>query len=157
MSADGLDISVTLAWEDGLPRPWWDLVGQWVEAWHDPDDRPAAWAAVGRAWLAELGPALGVGYETAESDHFLALVSRGDEAGGRLLPFAERCRATLLAALDGVTAFDGRGKQVVLVLRTPHHYYRYISLYHPEGEYGGSAGVHIREGYPHVALHGKQL
>jgi hypothetical protein len=56
-----------------------------------------------------------------------------------------------------VTDFGELGKQVVMVLRNQDDYYRYISLYFPEGEHGGSAGVHIREGYPHVALHGKQM
>ena len=156
MSGDGLDISGALTWEDGLPRPRWDLIRTWVESRREPPARRDAWAAVARQWLAELGPALGVGYEPVESDNFLALVSGGGGTGRRLLPFAERCRAALLSALGGVADFAGPGKQVVLVLRNPGHYYRYISPYFPEGEHGGSAGVHIREGDPHVALHGKQ-
>lgn len=156
MSGDELDISGALTWEDGLPRPRWDLIGAWVEARRERPERRAAWAAVGRQWLTGLGPALGVGYEPTESENFLALVSRGDEVGRGLLPFAERCRAALLSALGEVAAFDRRGKQVVLVLRTPHHYYRYISQFFPEGAHGGSAGLHIRDGYPHVVLHGKQ-
>lgn len=156
MSSKELDISGSLAWEDGLPYPQWELLEAWVESKFEPPARRGAWAALGRQWMAELGPALGVGYETVESENFLALVSREDETGRRLLPFAERCRAALLSALGGVTDFDSQGKQVVLVLRNPHHYYRYISLYFPEGEHGGSAGIHIRQGHPHVALHGKQ-
>ena len=156
MSDSKFDISGSFSWEDGLPRPGWDLIERWVESRDEPAERRATWVAVGRQWLSELAQALGAGYETIESENFLALVSRNDEAGRHLLSFAERCRAALLSSLGGATRFDSRGKQIVLVLRNPDHYYRYISMYFPEGEHGGSVGVHIREGYPHVALHGKQ-
>ena len=119
--------------------------------------REDVWAAVGRQWLGELGSALGVGYEPIESDNFLALISREDEIGHPLLRFAERCREALRSTLCGVADFDGKGKQIVIVLRNPRHYYQYIAMYYPEGDHGGSAGVHIRRGYPHVALLGKQL
>ncbi len=157
MNGNDLDISGSLVWEDGLPRPRWDLIETWVESRCEPSARREAWTAVERQWLAELGPALGVGYEAIESDNFLALVPREDEAGRQLLPFAERCRVVLLSTLGGVADFDGQGKHLVLALRNTLHYYRYISLYFSEGEHGSSGGMHIRDGYPHVALHGKQL
>jgi hypothetical protein len=157
MSGSDLDISGSLTWEEGLPLPQWDLIDSWIESNCPPDAWREAWVAVGRQWLAELGPALGGGYEALESDNFLALVPRAVESGGRLLPFAERCRAAMQSALSGVANFDSLGKQLVVSLPGPDHYYRYITLYYPEGEHGGSAGVHIREGYPHVALHGKEL
>lgn len=156
MGANDIDISDSLTWEEGLPRPAWDLLETWVESRCSPEDRGDAWVAVLRQWLAELGPALGGGYESIETDHFLALVPRADGIGGPLLQFAERCRAALLSVLGGVTDFGEAGKQLVVVLRDRDDYYRYISVYYPEGEHGGSAGVHVREGYPHVALHGRQ-
>jgi hypothetical protein len=106
--------------------------------------------------LAELGPALGGGYETLESDHFIVLAPEADATGRPVLRIAERCRAALSSVLGGVANFEERGKGVVLVLRTRDDYYRYISLYFPEGEYGGSAGIHVRDGYPHVVLYGKE-
>ena len=157
MSDNELDISDSLCWEDGLPLPRWDLIETLVESQCEPQTRPDVWIAVQRQWLAELGAALGVGYDTIESDNFLALVWRKDRSVRRLLPFAERCRTVLLSALSGTADLAGQGKQVVLALRNPDHYYRYISQYYPEGKHGASAGVHIREGYPHVVLYGKQL
>jgi len=157
MSASELDISGLLTREEGLPRPQWDLIGPWIEAHCAPDARRDAWTAVERQWLAELGPALGGGYEVIESDNFLALAAGADEIGSRLVQFGERCRAAMLSALGGVADFEGLGKQLVVALRTRDHYYRYIAPHYPDGEHGGSVGVHIREGYPHVALHGKQL
>ena len=157
MSGKELDISGSLTWEEGLPRPQWDLIETWVASRCEPDSRQDAWVSAARQWLAELGQALGGGYEPVEYDHFLALTPQADATGRPLLQFAEQCRAALLSVLEGVADFEGRGKQVVVALRNRDDYYRYISLYFPEGKHGGSAGIHIREGYPHVALHGKQL
>lgn len=157
MSSDELDISSMLSWTDGLPLPQWDLIENWVESCHEPSERRDAWTAVGRQWLAELGPSLRGGYVTIESDNVLALVSRQDETSRHLLPLAERCRATLLSTLSGVADFDGYGKQILIVLRNSDHYYRYVSQFYSEGEHGGSGGMHIREGYSHIVLYGKQL
>lgn len=156
MGADAIDISGALDWSEDLPRPQWDLIQTLVESRYGPDPPADAWTAVARQWLAELGAALDRDYETVESEHFLILASKMDALGPPLLPFAERCRTVLLSGLAGVTDFAD-GKRVVLMLRTPDDYYRYIDPFYPDGEHGGSIGVHLRTGYPHVALYGKQL
>ena len=152
--SDELDITDAITWEDGLPRPQWDLLADWVETHEDFDAQRDAWTAVARQWLTVLGPALGRGYEVAETDEFLGLAPQADGVGPSLLRFAERCRSQLLSILGGVTDFVVPGKQAVVALGSEADYYRYISLYYPEGEHGGSAGLHIREGYPHIALRG---
>ena len=110
-----LDITESLDWRDGLPIPQWDIVESWIESRCAPAERASAWTSASRQWLGELGPALGFdggddagdsSYEQIESPHFLALVPRGDPWGRRLLPFAERCRAALLATLQGIARFD---------------------------------------------------
>jgi hypothetical protein len=133
------------------------VINTWVESRCEPDSRHDAWVSAGRQWLAELGQGLGEWYEPVECDHFLGLTSEPDAIGRPLLQFAEECRAALLSLFDGVANFEGLGKHVVVALRNLDDYYRYISLYYPEGEHGGTSGVHIRAGYPHVALHGTQL
>jgi hypothetical protein len=157
MRSEELDISSSLTWEEGLPRPQWDLINTWVESRCEPDSRQDAWDSVVRQWLAQLGEGLGGTYESVDCDHFVVLTSQPDATGRPLLEFAEQCRAGLLSLFDGVVDFDGFGKQVVVALRNQDDYYRYICQYFPEGEHGGSGGVHIREGYPHVALYGKQM
>lgn len=157
MSENEIDIAGALDWEEGLPRPQWGLIQTWIEARCEPEARRGAWAAVCRQWLAELGAAYGDDYATSESEHFLVLASKADATGPPLLPFAERCRAGLVSALKGVAEFDSDYKQVVVTLRTPGDYYRYIAPFYPEGEHGGSGGVHLRVGYSHVALYGKHL
>jgi hypothetical protein len=156
MGAEELNTSDAFEWEEGLPRPQWDLVGAMVESGRDPNHWGTAWTAVAWQWLGKLGTAFGRDYHITESDHFLTLASQADGIGGPLLRFAERCRESLLSALPGVAAFPLAGKQVVLALRRDD-YYRYISLYHPEGEHRTSPGIQIREGYSHVALHCRQL
>jgi hypothetical protein len=59
--------------------------------------------------------------------------------------------------LGGVTNFDLPGCQVLLAFRDVADYYRYIACFFPDGEHGGTGGLHIREGYPHIAIHGKLL
>lgn len=157
MSPEDIDITDSLTWEDGLPHPQWDLITTWVDSRYGIEDQRDAWVAIGRQWLTELAAALDDGYERFESDNFLVLASQEDGHGPPLLQFAERCRAALLSVLSGVTHFDVSCKQVVVALRTPNEYYRYISPFFSAGEHGGSAGVHIRQGYPHVALYSKNL
>jgi hypothetical protein len=114
-------------------------------------------ASAVRQWLAELGAALGGGYEVAESEWFLVHAPRESGTAPVLLRSADRCRATLLSMLGDVADFDRFGKPVVLALRNRGEYYRYVSVYDQEGEYGESAGCHVREGYPHIVLNGVEM
>jgi hypothetical protein len=150
-----LDIPGWLTWTDGLPCPKGDAIRTWVETRCEPEARWDALAAAVRHWLARLGPALGGGYELLESRHFLALAPEADGIGRRLLPFAERSRSALLSLLGEVADFHRYGPPLVVLLRT-RDFYRYISLYYPEGEHAALAGVHVREGYPHVVLHASE-
>jgi len=107
--------------------------------------------------LKELGAAFDNGYDTFESANFLALAPQGADTGPSLLQFAERSRAMLSSVLGDVADFGAACKQVVVALRTPEDYYRYLAPFYSEGEHGASMGVHIREGYAHVALYSKYL
>ena len=145
------DISHFFTWHDGLPYPQWDLVRAWAESRRDAETRRRVWIDAGRQWLIELASALGADYDLGESEHFMA-VACGAAADESLLAFAERCRARLMSSLGDVVRFQVPGKQIVIVLGRSDDYYRYIAAYYADGEHGGSGGVHIRQGYPHVAL-----
>jgi hypothetical protein len=151
------DITGWLRSEEGLPRPNWDLFEAWIDAHCEPSERRAAWTAMTQQWLAELADALGGGYACFESEHFLSLSWQAPESADSLLRFAEHCRESLLGDFADVTRFDVPGKQILLVLRSADDYYQYISAYFAEGEYGGSGGVHIRDGYPHIAMQGQMV
>ncbi len=156
--ADGEnDISGFLAWDEDLPRLRWDLVNSWVES-REAHSRWAAWDVACGGWLRALAAALNGDYHVIESDHFRLLAAKADGHGDVLLRHAESCRTRLLTGLGGVASFEGAGdRTAVVALRTHADYYQYISPFYPEGQHGGSAGVHIREGLPHVALCGTQL
>ncbi|MGL4462718.1 MAG: hypothetical protein ACRC1K_11245 [Planctomycetia bacterium] len=160
MNGDGFD-AYAMNWQEGLPHPDWSRVEAGLalpcEDGDSSEARRAAWTAACRQWLDALGSALEDGHTSYESTHYLLLAAADDDAGPRLLRFAEQCRAKLSSALDGVADFEVLGKQVVLDFRTRDDYYRYISRFYPEGSHGASGGVHLREGYPHVALYGKDL
>jgi hypothetical protein len=156
MSSERLDISDALNWEEGLPRPQWDLIAAWVESRTEPDRQREAWVETTRQWLTHLGQAFGPQYEMAESDEFQVLGPTEESSADALVWFAGKCRERLLSILGGVANFDIPGKQIVIALREQDEYYQYISGFCPEGEQGGSAGMHIREGYPHVVALGWQ-
>ena len=96
MTSDELDITDLLVWEDGLPRPRWDLIGSWFES-HRPPDGCLGRCRAGSGW-ANSAPPSG-GYVRTEADNFLALVPAGDEFGPPLLQFGERCRDALVSSL----------------------------------------------------------
>jgi hypothetical protein len=157
MGAGDIDISGLCDWEEDLPHPRWDLIRTLIEDRCEPGTEPRAWTALCRQWLDELAAAFDAGYATFESPNFLGLAAPEEATGAALLGFAERCRATLLSVLGGVVDFGAAGKQVVVALRHSDDYYRYLTPYHSGGEHGRSAGVHIRAGYPHVALYSAHL
>src|ERR1700688_3201756 len=103
MPVEQLDVSATFTWVDGLPRPQWDLVRTWVETRVAPDDRHAAWTALGRQWLEKLAPTLGQSYRVDESQHFLLLAPQPGPPIAVVLRFAENCRRVLQTALPGIT------------------------------------------------------
>jgi hypothetical protein len=154
MPAEGLDLSAALTWEEGLPRPDWDLIAAWVSARVAPEERYEVWTDLTRQWLTHLGPDLGAGYQLGTSDHFFVLAPMHLPGVHALLPHVEYCRKTLLEVLKGVAAFRTPGKHVVIALENADSYYHYLSVYYPEGHHGASAGAYVKTGYPHVALCG---
>ena len=154
MVPDKLDISDALDWEEGLPRPRWDLIESWVETSDEPDDQREAWTVAIRQWLAHLSEAFGGGFETVESEDFIILAPQKDSADG-LLWFAGQCRNRLVTVLGSVANFEVPGKQVAIALSDADGYYRYVTPFFSEGEHGSSAGLQIRDGYPHVVLQGQ--
>jgi hypothetical protein len=147
-----LDLSKAFATVEGLPRPQWDLVQDLAEV--APMGADALWTELGRQWLSRLCATLGQGYANPESDRVLLLVPPLKMPAEALLRFAEACLTALLSGLPGVTEYRVPGKQIILIFRDAATYYDYISPYYPEGYHGASGGVHLRDGHPHIALHG---
>jgi tetratricopeptide (TPR) repeat protein len=135
-----------------LPRPNWDVLRTWVKGHTSEADHPRVWAKIAAQWLGILNEALGGGYRTQQSAH-LILFTPSDYADAELLlHFAESALAAVVDALGDVAGESWLGPLVVLLFADAETYYLYTSPFHPEREYGRSAGMCLREGYVHIAL-----
>lgn len=152
MNPSGLDLKSLLLWERYLPLPQWDLVEDWIGNNIPADQQYDVWNDAARQWLDELAFAIDPLYEVCESDHFIAVVPRGRDFGTKLLRFAERSRTRLLQVLFDLADFATPGKELVIMLRNQTEYDRYVAVASRNDEATSSIGVHLRAGYPHIAL-----
>lgn len=157
MAEARIEIAPALTVEEGLPRPQWDVLAGWVTSRVPPEQHTSAWTDISRQWLSALGAALSSPYDIEESETCLLLAPRQERALAPLLKFVERCREGLQAGLPGIVDFQTPGKQVILVLKNQAAYYQYISAYYPEGRYGGSGGITVRQGFQHVVAWGTNI
>src|SRR5262249_18337812 len=146
-----IDISDSFTWEEGLPRPQWDLLSTWVESRVEPAEHAAAWTHIARQWLEKLGPALGPNYHLDETDRAFLLSALSEEETLSCLRFMHHCLSQIPLWLPGTAIFPKTKKQVVLALANRDVYYQYICSVYPEGHFGDSGGVRIRAGHPHIA------
>jgi hypothetical protein len=51
---NNMDISGLFTWEEGLPRPQWDLIANFVESHYESDALHDAWTEAARQWLMKL-------------------------------------------------------------------------------------------------------
>lgn len=62
-----------------------------------------------------------------------------------------------LYGMFGPSAFEStQGDVLILHFVDQERYYQYASAFYPEGEFGGSSGMQIRTGYPHIVLWGTE-
>lgn len=152
MAAKQIDISNAMSWDEGIPTPQWDLLTTWVESQVEDHDAYETWTDIARQWLEQVGEALGGVFRLLESENVLLLSADADAPPESMLHFVEQCRSAVVGILRGVAAFPGPGKSVVVVMPDSDRYYAYLARYTPEGNQGSSAGMQIREGYPHIVL-----
>ncbi len=154
MAQEGIDISNVIDWVEELPYPQWDLIDAWIKSQDDDIAAEQIWDDVLQQWLDTLAESLAGCYCVDASTHFLMLAPQSLSRAPRLLQLAERARKTLLG-LTGLTAFDFAGKGIIVILENRDAYYDYISAFYSEGEFGGSGGLFVRSGYPHVIVCGE--
>jgi hypothetical protein len=136
--------------------PDWDGIAARVNA-VPADRRRTAWADATRLWLENWRDHFGPDFAVFESDTVQVLTFNDDELGETLLNAAHLCRGELRNLLAEIGRFDAYGKDVILGLST-ELYYSYISAFHPEdGEAGGSSGLFVGTGHPHIVLNGVNL
>jgi hypothetical protein len=156
MPESQIDLNELLGWEQDLPHPRWDFVQQLVAS-EDPANAHATWTELARQWLDILRVALPQGFAVQESERALLLSPLAERQGRTLLDFMAHVESGLLDLLPGIAQLNDWGKPVAMVLPNNELYYDYIAPFYGEGEFGQSAGVQIREGYPHVVLKGQRF
>lgn len=154
----GMQVSLTsipnaLENRDGLPRPNWSAIFDWVESNIADAALNDAWTQLASDWLDAMIEALPAGYSRQESPEFM-LLSNGDApSGDRILQWCEDSRRTILEALAGVARDEGYGKHVVFAFGDRDTYYDYITDFYPdEGEFAFSGGIFLDRGYGHFAM-----
>lgn len=141
-----------------LPIVDWDALEQHAPQTDDPKTIDDFWTEVAHRWLACLRDALGQGYGVVESEHFLLLSALDARPNQMLLEYVEKTRRRILMLLDGIAHETEIGKVCILVLRDEDTYYQYVSNYYREdGEYAGSGGMFIQQGYSHFVFTGTEM
>lgn len=140
------------ALDQGLPYPNWTTVSEWFRQNVAEDEAEVFWETVARAWVGRLRDALGDPYAVRDSDNFILLSAEGSEQDELLLGHAERSRVSIMRALGGLALTGTYGPHVILWMRTPTDYWRYLSHFVKRRKSMASAGVFINPGYGHIAL-----
>ena len=65
---------------------------------------------------------------------------------------AKAYTSAILDLLGDIASANWAGPLVILVFADPQTYYMHASQFYPEGEFGGSAWMCIREGHLHIAI-----
>ena len=135
----------------GLPHPRWSDFHQSIDDHIATSQFDEVYLEAARLWLNEFARLLPEGYQVSESDEFYLLSHSAKTDAQLTLEFCERSRRTILDFLSGVAADDGFGKHIVLAFTDAQYYYSYVSVFCPDGESGGSAGMFLSDGYGHTA------
>ncbi len=131
--------------DDGFPRPDWSALEATV------GDDQAEWDEAVRWWLSEIASRLPWECELQSNDLLFVLSPQELHCGRRMLEFATACQNALTVRLPGVARFEARAKTVLIGLSDESTYYDYLAFHFPDGHYGGSCGMHIREGsFAHI-------
>jgi hypothetical protein len=139
--------------QDGLPRPDWNMVSEWVQAHVQVERLDAVWKQLTRQWVEMIRAALPDRYQVIESGDFLVLSSLTTDSERMLVRDLHYARHEILSTLPEVALDEGHGHIVVLAFDDLDTYYDYTHHFYPEdGEFGGSGGMHIGEGYSHIAI-----
>ncbi|QJR10780.1 hypothetical protein DSM104443_01849 [Usitatibacter rugosus] len=128
---------------EGLPHVRWPDVHEWI-APLDEAGRNAAWEACNLGWLLHLRDALGEGYHVTRSPAALVMSSMPPadlkSVHGLVGLIAQRIPKVLV----GIVEPPDDGREVLVVFDDQDTYYRYASMFDPEGgEYAFSSGRYI--------------
>lgn len=157
-AAGGAPFSIIdhLQWGHELPVLDWQALDLWARGDDaspvSEEQRVAALEAGRRAWLLHLGEALGphMGLLTTDEAFVLSpLTAREERATAE---YVHTARVRIERLLGALASFPAGQRSLVLVLDSEGDYYRYVSLYYPDGEFAASGGMFIDAGCPHFVV-----
>jgi hypothetical protein len=151
MFADAPDFKSWFPEPDGLPRPDWKAIRQWIRSHSTAEHWGTAYEEITRTWLDKTCARLGGSYGLAESNDFHLLSELDEKERTRLLAFLEESEARILRVLAGVELPETYGKHVVMRFTTQDDYYRYISYFLEDGSHPTSGATFLFRGYMHIA------
>ncbi len=140
---------------DQFPRVDWAVVDRWLKAkFVRTDRRAAALLELVLQWMELLADRLGDDYWINSAPRCVLLTNQPKGEGDDLLRFAEQAVDQIACLLDMKPDARAAPKHVLVRLPSVDLYYTYISHFYPDGEYGGSMGMCVRGGMPHIVFHG---
>ncbi len=131
--------------DQGFPRVDWDAADAWLDSMPE-ERRNEAWNACVRGWLLHLAAALGPQYQLVESASAYVLSSLDDNVARASLEFIGRTQARIARVLEDIAQPDF-AKCTLVVFDDDDSYYRYVSMYHAEGEHATSGGMYLGGGH----------
>jgi len=146
------EIPNAVAEADQLPRVNWEVVDDWLKRNSPQDHLTGAQLELVLQWLELLAERFGDEYWIGSAPRCVLLTNQSEPEGNRLLRFTERALDQVARLLDTNPAARVAPKHILVRLHTIELYYTYISHFYPDGRYGGSGGLCIREGMPHIAF-----
>jgi hypothetical protein len=143
---------------NGLPILDWQALAAWAPADGDGTD-PEATAhradAIERgrhAWLLHLRVHLGPHMGLLVTEHAFVLSSLDRKLERGTADYVATARARIQRLLGEVARFPTGHRSILLVLDNEDDYYRYVSIYHPDGEFSTSSGMFIDADCPHFVV-----
>lgn len=155
MNASRLWLDDYVRTSEPFAPPDWDAASDAIDRFDDPAEQVRAWNGLLGEWAERLTGQLGAGYGSEETESFFLVAPTREACLERLTAFVERCRTKLVATLPENATLSAPGKQVVIAIADRERYYDYVAHFYDDGEYGGSGGMHVREGYPHIVANGR--
>lgn len=103
-------------------------------------------------WLQGLQKDLGGDYQICYSGDFALLSGMGSDDARGLLSFAQKALMEIRARLGNLAWAGTPGRHVVLLFQEEDDYYDYVGGFGRGEVVPGSLGMHLGDGYPHVAI-----
>ncbi len=127
-----------------------------------PDEEDILWNAIFDSWSNSLKVDLGEKYHIYDSKNFKIISNRNIEYLSQYSAFLERCLSTILSKLAHISYKYENEPLLILIIEDRDDYYRYISHFYPDGEFGLSGGLFYRKGighfiFPHVDTFSAEL